>query len=87
MKWFFWGATALILYTYFGYPAWLWVRSRWHSRPLASATFTPLISVVIVVRNEEQFLRRKLQNLGGWVAMMTFAVKPGPHVEADSCVE
>jgi hypothetical protein len=21
MKWLFWGATALILYTYFGYPA------------------------------------------------------------------
>jgi hypothetical protein len=60
MKWLFWGATALILYTYSGYPAWLRVRSLWRSLPLASATFTPLISVVI-----EQFLRRKLQNLGG----------------------
>jgi biofilm PGA synthesis N-glycosyltransferase PgaC len=63
MRGFFWGAAALILYTYFGYPAWLWVRSRWRSRSLESAPFTPLISVVMVVRNEEQFLRRKLQNL------------------------
>ncbi|MGA8213690.1 MAG: glycosyltransferase, partial [Candidatus Sulfotelmatobacter sp.] len=63
MKWLFWSATALILYTNFGYPVWLWVRSLWRSRPLASATFTPLISVVMVVRNEERFLQRKLQNL------------------------
>jgi poly-beta-1,6-N-acetyl-D-glucosamine synthase len=59
----FWAAAGLIAYTYFGYPAWLWLRSRWRSRPLGSAQFTPLISVVMVVRNEEQLLRRKLQNL------------------------
>jgi len=59
----FWASAVLIAYTYFGYPTWLWLRSRWRSRPLASAPFTPFISVVMVVRNEEQFLRRKLQNL------------------------
>lgn len=63
MKWMFWASTALIAYTYFGYPAWLWLRSRWQSKPLASAPCTPLISLVMVVRNEEQVLRRKLQNL------------------------
>jgi poly-beta-1,6-N-acetyl-D-glucosamine synthase len=63
VNWFFWGAAVLILYTYFGYPAWLWVRSRWRSLPLVPASFTPSISVVMVVRNEQRFLRRKLQNL------------------------
>ncbi len=63
MRWLFWAAAGLMAYTYFGYPAWLWLRSHWRARPVASAPFTPLISVVVVVRNEEQVLRRKLTNL------------------------
>ncbi len=63
MKLVFWGATALIAYTYVGYPAWLWLRSRWHQRPVQRAPYSPGVSIVMVVRNEEQLLERKLENL------------------------
>src|SRR5258707_10104917 len=61
--WLFWGSVAVIAYTYFGYPAWLWLRGRWKSVPVASAAFLPSVSIVMVVRNEAAVLQRKLPNL------------------------
>lgn len=63
MKWAFWGAVVVIAYTYAGYPLWLWLRCRWHPLPVQSAAVQPFVSVVMVVRNEEQVLERKLENL------------------------
>jgi biofilm PGA synthesis N-glycosyltransferase PgaC len=63
MKWAFWCAVAVITYTYFGYPAWLWLRSRRRPQPVRSGPFTPAVTIVMVVRNEEQVLERKLENL------------------------
>jgi len=63
MIWLFWFSIALIAYTYFGYPIWLWVRSKWKSMPIRRAAALPSISVVMVVRNEAEILERKLQNL------------------------
>ena len=63
MKWAFWCSVALIAYTYFGYPAWLWLRSRSRPRPVRLGSFTPAVSVVMVVRDEEQAVGRKLENL------------------------
>lgn len=63
MKWVFWIGTAVVLYTYAGYPAWLWLRARLFSAPWLRAEYTPLVSVVMVVRNEEKVLREKLGNL------------------------
>jgi biofilm PGA synthesis N-glycosyltransferase PgaC len=63
MKWAFWCAAALIAYTYFGYPAWLWLRSRRFPQPVRLGAFLPAVSMVMVVRNEEQVLERKLENL------------------------
>lgn len=63
MRGIFWASAALISYTYFGYPAWLWVRGKWKSAPVRRAPFLPSISIVMVVRNEESTLQRKLQNL------------------------
>jgi poly-beta-1,6-N-acetyl-D-glucosamine synthase len=63
MKWLFWISAAMIAYTYFGYPAWLWGRSRWRSRPVRRAPCTPFVSVVMVIRNEANVLERKLRNL------------------------
>jgi biofilm PGA synthesis N-glycosyltransferase PgaC len=63
MKWVFWGATSLIAYTYVGYAGWLWLRSRWRPRPVRSGTFTPFISIVMIVRNEASVLSDKLRNL------------------------
>ncbi len=66
MKAIFWGAVAVIGYSYFGYPAWLWVRSRLRPRPIRRAPFFPRVSVVVVVRNEEKVLPAKLQNFVEW---------------------
>ena len=65
MKWLFWGAAGVIAYTYFGYPGWLWVKSRWRPQPVRSGVYQPPISIVMVVRNEAQVLERKLNNLLG----------------------
>ena len=63
MKFIFWGATLLISYTYFGYPAWLWILSRWRTRSVRSGSYLPYISIVLVVRNEAARIGRKLDNL------------------------
>ena len=53
----------MIGYTYAGYPAWLWLRSRLRPRPVKSAPILPTITVVMVVRNEAAVLEAKLQNI------------------------
>jgi len=63
MSWIFWTAAAGIAYAYAGYFAWLWVRAQWHPRPVKRAAGEPLVSVVMVVRNEEAGLACKLRNL------------------------
>jgi cellulose synthase/poly-beta-1,6-N-acetylglucosamine synthase-like glycosyltransferase len=63
MIWIFRLAAALVAYTYVGYSAWLRFRLLWRSRPVRRGTVTPTVSVVMVVRNEEQILESKLQNL------------------------
>jgi biofilm PGA synthesis N-glycosyltransferase PgaC len=63
MRWLFWGAVALIGYTYFGYALFLWIRCRWRPRPVRSHPQWPSISIVMVVRNEAAVLSRKLKNL------------------------
>ncbi|MBO0910813.1 MAG: glycosyltransferase family 2 protein [Acidobacteria bacterium] len=63
MKWVFWISVALLLYTYAGYPAWLWLRRLYRSRPLRSSSYRPSLSIVMVVRNEASVLERKLENL------------------------
>jgi poly-beta-1,6-N-acetyl-D-glucosamine synthase len=63
MKWVFWIAVATIAYTYLGYALWLWWRSRWAPRPVRRGTVKPAVSAVMVVRNEEAVIGRKLDNL------------------------
>lgn len=63
MKWIFWGAAAAVGYTYLGYTAWLWLRSRWSPRPVRSSPWIPSVSIVMVVRNEDALLQHKLENL------------------------
>ncbi len=63
MIWIFWLAAALVGYTYAGYPAWLRLRMLWRSRPALRGQVTPMVSVVMVVRNEEKILESKLKNL------------------------
>ncbi|MFZ0478100.1 MAG: glycosyltransferase family 2 protein [Terriglobales bacterium] len=65
MKWVFWISAALVVYSYFGYPLWLWLRSRWSPRPVRRGAGEPAVSAVMVVRNEEAAIARKLDNLLG----------------------
>jgi len=61
--WIFWGSGAVIAYTYFGYGGWLWLRGRWRRNEVQRGQHSPFVSVVMVIRNEEQVLERKLENL------------------------
>jgi len=63
MKWAFWLAASVVGYSYLGYPLWLWFRSRWSPRPVRRSSDEPSVSVVMVARNEEAVLARKLENL------------------------
>src|ERR1700694_4184220 len=75
IKYIFWIAAALIGYSYLGYPAWLWLRSRWSPRPVRRSSgqgsgqssgrgsAAPAVSAVMVVRNEEAVIARKIENL------------------------
>jgi glycosyltransferase involved in cell wall biosynthesis len=63
MNLIFWTAAAVILYAYVGYPGYLWIRCRWHARPVATAEHSASISIILVVRNEAAVLERKLNNL------------------------
>lgn len=63
MKWLFWGAAALIAYTYAGYPLWLWLRKGFRAWPVQRGTIEPSVSIVMVVRNEEKVLTSKLESL------------------------
>jgi biofilm PGA synthesis N-glycosyltransferase PgaC len=65
MIYVFWGAAALIVYTYFAYPAWLWLRTRIRPRPANSGPGDSSVSVLMVVRNEQVVLEKKLNNLLG----------------------
>lgn len=59
----FWIAAAFVGYSYLGYPVWLWLRSRWSPRPVRRGSSTPNVTAVMVVRNEEAIIARKLDNL------------------------
>jgi poly-beta-1,6-N-acetyl-D-glucosamine synthase len=63
MKAIFWAAAVVVCYAYLGYAAWLWVWSRVSPKPILRGAQEPLVSIVMVVRNEENVLPRKLSNL------------------------
>jgi biofilm PGA synthesis N-glycosyltransferase PgaC len=65
MKWVFWLAAGLVAYTYVGYACWLRLRMLWRFHPVRRGSSTPVVSIAMVVRNEEQTLEAKLQNLLG----------------------
>lgn len=63
MKWIFWISVAVIAYAYLGYAIWLRVRSWWSPRPVRRGWLEPTVTAVLVVKNEEITIRRKLKNL------------------------
>ena len=59
----FWVSAAVIVYAYVGYPVWLWLHSWWSPWPVLRGPGLPPVSAVMVVRNEESAIARKLENL------------------------
>ena len=63
MKWIFWLSVVFVSYTYAGYLAWLWLRSKLRPWPVRRGPIEPGVSIVMAVHNEERILERKLRNL------------------------
>jgi len=59
----FWGAVALIVYTYVLFPAIVLIRGRWFARPYKTDEITPTVSVIVVAHNEAGSIGAKLDNL------------------------
>lgn len=59
----FWTFSALIVYTYAGYPLALYLVSRFFSKEIKKGNFEPRISIVMSAFNEEKFIEEKLLNL------------------------
>jgi cellulose synthase/poly-beta-1,6-N-acetylglucosamine synthase-like glycosyltransferase len=59
----FWGAGALLAYTYAGFPALVLLRGRVARRPYRTADIVPSITVVVAVHDEEAVIAAKLGNL------------------------
>jgi cellulose synthase/poly-beta-1,6-N-acetylglucosamine synthase-like glycosyltransferase len=58
----FWLCSALILYTYFGYPALIRVLARLWPRPVIKRAIHPRVSFIIAAFNEEKIIASKLEN-------------------------
>ena len=63
MKLLFWFSLSVVFYTYMLYPGWLFLRSRLKPKPVSPKPFFPKLSIVIAVRNGENYLEQKLHNL------------------------
>lgn len=63
MKTLFWFSSAVIVYTYFGYPVLLFVISSIFPKPVKKRIQEPFVSVIISAFNEEKAIEKKLLNL------------------------
>jgi cellulose synthase/poly-beta-1,6-N-acetylglucosamine synthase-like glycosyltransferase len=61
----FWVCLAVCVYIYFGYPALLWVVSRYRSKPVAEADVTPFVTFIVPAYNEERNIAAKIENTLG----------------------
>jgi len=59
----FWCAACLMLYTYAGYPLWMYLRSRLHPRPTRQEPMFPTVSIILAVHNGAALLRVKVNHL------------------------
>jgi len=59
----FWFAACLMLYTYAGYPLWMYLRSRLQPRPQQQGSIFPTLSVILAVHNGAALLRQKVAHL------------------------
>ncbi|MCU1315335.1 MAG: glycosyl transferase family 2 [Candidatus Acidoferrum typicum] len=59
----FWCAACLMLYTYAGYPLWMYLRSRLHPRPSRQGPMLPTVSIILAVHNGAALLRLRVDHL------------------------
>jgi cellulose synthase/poly-beta-1,6-N-acetylglucosamine synthase-like glycosyltransferase len=59
----FWTAIFLLVYTHAGYPFLLWGWSKLRPYKTHTATFEPLVSVVVVAYNESARIQKRIENL------------------------
>jgi cellulose synthase/poly-beta-1,6-N-acetylglucosamine synthase-like glycosyltransferase len=59
----FWFAAGLMLYTYAGYPLWMYLRSRLQPRPPRQGSNLPTVSIILAVHNGAGLLRQKIAHL------------------------
>lgn len=59
----FWFAACLLLYTYAGYPLWMYLRSRLQPHPQRQASILPTVSIILAVHNGAALLRQKVAHL------------------------
>jgi len=65
LKLLFWASVGLVIYVYFGYPVLVDLLSRLRSGshgPPRGDTHFPPVTVIIPARNEERWIRRKIEN-------------------------
>jgi cobalamin biosynthesis Co2+ chelatase CbiK len=55
-------SVVVLVYTYIGYPALVYVLSLLFGRNVRTANVTPRVSVIIAARNEERDIAAKLEN-------------------------
>ena len=63
MTWLFVICVALVIYTYAGYPAFLWIWSAFRPRPVGKKAYLPSISVAMAVHNGAPILAKKIENI------------------------
>jgi biofilm PGA synthesis N-glycosyltransferase PgaC len=63
MKTLFWSCLFLVLFTYVGYPLWMFFRALFWPRPNRRGDILPRVSMVLAAYNEEENLPNKLRNL------------------------
>ncbi len=59
----FWFAALLMIYTYAGYPLWIYMRSRVYPRPSHHGSVFPTVSIILAVHNGVALLRQKVEHL------------------------
>src|ERR1700674_3556922 len=59
----FWGAFALMVYTFVGYPVWIYISGRLHSRGWRQEPILPTVSIVLAVHNGATQVRRQVTRL------------------------
>ncbi len=59
----FWCAAWLMLYTYLGYPLWMYLRSRLQPCPQRQGSKLPTVSIILAVHNGAALLRQKIAHL------------------------